>query len=245
LRRAHAHVGGTVSTSVNGHARRLRVVGTATFPAFGTARFSEAGLGTGALGVAALFPQSDPTGKYNYVLLRYKQSVSKPGAIASLRRLVAEAGCLDSDCVITDLRPSEINGFRNARGVPIPVALTLALLLTATLAHVLLSTLRRRTGDLAVLHALGCVRSQIAATLRWQTLVITGTAVLVGVPLGLFAGQFAWHAFTHQLGIAPGTVFPIVLLAGGAVATVVLAWLVGAAGGRRARRVVRRYRFTG
>ena len=85
----------------------------------------------------------------------------------------------------------------------------LTLLLTATLAHVLLSTLRRRTGDLAILHAMGYVRSQMAATLRWQTIVLTGTAVVIGVPLGLLGNQFAWRAFTHQFGISPGTVLPI------------------------------------
>ena len=119
----------------------------------------------------------------------------------------------------------------------------LTLLLTATLAHVLLSTLRRRTGDLAILHTMGCVRSQIAATLRWQTIVLTGTAVLIGVPLGLLGNQFAWHAFTHQFGISPGTVLPIALVATGTIATLTVAWLVGTTGGRRAQRFVRSYRF--
>jgi putative ABC transport system permease protein len=243
LRRAHAHIGDTISATVNGQVRRLRVVATATFPAFGLSRFSEAGLGTGALGAADVFPQPDPAGKYNYVLLRYKTSVPKASAIASLRRQVSDAGCVDSDCVLTDLRPSEIDAFRNAGGVPVPVAVMLTLLLAATLAHVLLSTLRRRTGDLAVLHALGCVRNQMAATLRWQTIVLTGSAVLIGVPLGLLANQFAWRAFTHQFGISPGTVLPTALVAAGTIATLTVAWLVGTTGGRRAQRFVREYRF--
>jgi hypothetical protein len=96
-----------------------------------------------------------------------------------------------------------------------------------------------------VLHALGCVRSEIAATLRWQTIVLTSAAVLVGVPIGLLGNQFGWRAFTHQFGISPGTVFPFALFAAGAIVTVIVAWLVGAAGGRSARRVVRSYRFTG
>jgi putative ABC transport system permease protein len=247
LRQAHAHIGGRLHASVGGHDHTFRVVGTATFPAFGAANFSEAGLGTGALGVADLFPQHDPSepdGKYNYILLRYRPSVSKPAAIAALRRFVADDGCVEPSCVLTNLRPTEIDGFHNARAVPIPVAVVLVLLLTATLTHVLVTTIRRRAGDLAVLRALGFRRRQLAATLRWQTTILVVSALLLGVPLGIISNGLAWRAFTHQFGVSPGTVLPIAMLGAGAIVMIVLAWLVGAAGGHRAQRIARAYRLT-
>lgn len=239
LRRVDAHVGDVIDTTVDGRAHRLRIVGTATFPGFGATRFSEAGLGTGALGLAGLFPQDDPEGRYNYVLLRYKASIAKPAAIGALRRQLFEAGCVDATCVLTDLRPSEIEAFRNARGMQVPVALLLAVLLIATLAHVLRSTLRHRAADLAILHALGCVGRQIAATLRWQTVVLTGSALLIGVPLGLIGNRFVWRSFTYRFGVSPGTRVPVALLFAGAATVVVTGALVGTVGGRRASRSVR------
>ena len=51
--------------------------------------------------------------------------------IGSLQSLVRKLGCTDSNCVVTDAKPTEIDGFKNARRVPIVVGLVLALLLVA------------------------------------------------------------------------------------------------------------------
>jgi hypothetical protein len=225
MRALHARVGGTITARVGDANRQLLVVGTATFPAFGSVRFSEAGLGSGALGVGRLFARGDPAqagGTYNYLLFRYPSAASKPAATAALRRAVSDAGCTDVSCVLTDLRPLEIDGFRHATGVPIVVGGVLALLFVATLAHALLGTLRRRRGDFAILRTLGCVRAQLVATMRWQALSITVTALAVGIPIGLLASAVAWRALTRQLGVEPGTTWPVAALALGALGALLL-----------------------
>ena len=236
MRTIHAHLDDLITVSIAEHPVRLHVVGIATIPAFGTAAFSEAGLGTGAIGRAALFPPQDPeaTGKYNYLLLDYGEGGVAGAQVARLDRMVREFGCTDPVCVITDLRPEEINGFRGARSVPLAVGVALALLLFATLAHTVLSTMRRRQVDLAVLRALGCTRRQLESTMRWQTSMLIGSALVVGIPLGLIANQFAWTAFTERVGVSPGTVTPLTLLALGALAVLMLGYALATGVGRRA-----------
>ena len=150
---------------------------------------------------------STPGGHFNYVLLRFAPGTA-PKSEQKLRAFLAKQGCPDPSCLITatDSRPAEINGYRSARGLPLAIGVVLVLLLVATLTHVLVSTMRRRAADLAVLRAIGSSSRNLVATLRWQALVLTGSAILIGIPLGLIASRVAWRAFSSQLGIAPGTV---------------------------------------
>jgi putative ABC transport system permease protein len=242
MRLAHAHVGQTFTARIKGHAVRLRVVGRATLPSFGAARFTESGLGTGVLGRAALLPPDDPSGPYNYYLFRYDPASVKEG-VAKLHAFLADAGCADPSCVLTDERPAEIEGYRSASGLPVAVATILTLLLVATLTHVLASTMARRRGDLAVLRAMGLAPRQLASVMRWQAVVLTGAAIVIGVPIGLLANQLAWRVFTHQLGIEPGTVHPVLVVVLGAIAVLALALALSTVAGSRVSDIVRRHRF--
>jgi ABC-type lipoprotein release transport system permease subunit len=152
---------------------------------------------------------------------------------------------VDPTCVLTDSRPAEIDGYRNARRLPLAIGIVLVLMLVATLTHVLMSTMRRRTSDLAILRALGCSPRNLVATMRWQSLVLTAAAIVIGIPLGLVANSVAWRAFSKQLGIAPGTVVPLTALAIGTVGVLALATLLATVVGRRAPALIRRYRLMG
>jgi putative ABC transport system permease protein len=99
--------------------------------------------------------------------------------------------------------------------------------------------MRRRQFDLAVLRALGCTRRQLESTMRWQTLMLIGSAMVVGIPLGLVASKIAWNAFTERLGVAPGTVVPAAILALGAIAVFVLGYVLATGVGRRASKYAR------
>jgi hypothetical protein len=60
------------------------------------------------------------------------------------------------------------------------------------------------------------IRRQIRAVVAWQTTLTLTVAVVVGVPLGVAGGRWAWHAFASSLGVVPVTVVPALLLAAGA-----------------------------
>ena len=71
----------------------------------------------------------------------------------------------------------------------------LALLAVATLIHVLLTSVRRRRPDLAVLKSLGLLPSQVLSTVLWQATALAAASLLVGLPLGILAGRWAWVLF--------------------------------------------------
>ena len=109
----------------------------------------------------------------------------------------------------------------------------LAFLAAATLVHTLLSSVRRRRHELAVLEALGFVRRQVWFTLMWETTTLVSLALLIGLPLGALIGRFAWGVFAVEAGrsvrTAGGLVpllltIPIALLVANLIATIP-AWL--------------------
>jgi predicted lysophospholipase L1 biosynthesis ABC-type transport system permease subunit len=72
----------------------------------------------------------------------------------------------------------------------------------ATLVHAVLTSARRRT-ELAVLKAVGQVRSQAAATVVAHAATVTGVDLVVGLPVGLPAGRTAWRAIVTGIDVAP------------------------------------------
>ena len=116
--------------------------------------------------------------------------------------------------------------------MPLAVGVVLVLLLVATLTHVLVSTMRRRAGDLAILRAIGASSRNLVATLRWQALVLTGSAILIGLPLGLIASRFAWDRVQlptrHRAGHGHA---PIAIPAVAAIGLLALAWLLATLAG--------------
>jgi ABC-type antimicrobial peptide transport system permease subunit len=246
MRDLHAHIGGHITATIQDKVVDLEVVGRTTLPSFGNARFGETGLGTGALGTVSRFPIHDasaPGGRYNYVLVRFRAGTAEASA-TKLRAFLAGNGCSDASCVLTDSRPPEIDGYRNAKNLPLAIGLVLALFLVVTLIHALVSTMRRRTSDLAVLRALGCTRRQLAATMRWQGLMLTLSAIVIGIPAGLIASRFAWSAFAAHVGIASDTTSPIVILGAGTVGLVLITVIVATVVGGRVPTALRRYRVT-
>jgi putative ABC transport system permease protein len=98
------------------------------------------------------------------------------------------------------------------------------------MAHALISSVRRRRRDLAILKTLGFVRRQISTTVAWQATTFAMAAVLVGLPLGIVAGRWGWRLTAEQLGVAATPITPPMTLLAIAVGAIVAApsgWLAG------------------
>jgi putative ABC transport system permease protein len=104
------------------------------------------------------------------------------------------------------------------------------------LVHTLVSSVRRRRRDLAILRALGFVRSQVSLTVAWQATTIVVIALVVGLPLGAVAGRLAWRFFVDQLGFVPLTVVPLTVVLAAIPAVVVLANVIATLPARAAAR---------
>jgi ABC-type antimicrobial peptide transport system permease subunit len=78
----------------------------------------------------------------------------------------------------------------------------------ATLLHFGVVSARRHSRHLAVLRALGMRRRDCVRVLAWHALLVAGTALVVGVPLGIAAGRVAWLAIADGLHVVPVATLP-------------------------------------
>jgi putative ABC transport system permease protein len=134
-------------------------------------------------------------------------------------------------------RPGDIKNYAAVRDTPLLLAAVLALLAVGTLAHVLLTSVRRRRRDLAVLKTLGLVRSQVLRVVAWEATALAAAALLAGLPLGIVAGRWAWVMFAGSAGVSGLADVPVPLVLLAIPATLALATLIAAVPGWDAARV--------
>jgi hypothetical protein len=245
LRTLHHRIGQRIAVQVNGVTRPMRITGTAVFAAFSRGSFESTDLGNGAVLPAPVLSQPEtetgclrPRTCYSFGLLRYRPGTDLRAAAGRLITITTRAGCPPGSCVvISDQRPDDIRNFSRVRDTPLILGGVLALLAVGTLAHVLVTAVRRRRRDLAVLKTLGLVRRQMLGVVEWQALSLAGVALLIGVPLGLVAGRWAWVLFASSAGLAPAASIPVALVLLIIPVTVALAALIAAWPARAAARV--------
>jgi putative ABC transport system permease protein len=109
-----------------------------------------------------------------------------------------------------------------------------ALVALATVTHALVTSVRRRRRDLAILKALGFLRGQVAATIAWQATTFAVIALGLGIPLGVAAGRWAWRLITSQLGVASAGLVPLPAIIAAAAGSILAANLVAAVPGWKA-----------
>ena len=110
--------------------------------------------------------------------------------------------------------PPEVRDLSGVSGLPLILAFVLMLLACGIIAHTLLTSVRRRRRDLAIVKTVGFVTSQVRATVAWQATALACVGLIVGVPLGLLAGRWAWLLFAGQEAIVPApAISPLTLLA--------------------------------
>jgi putative ABC transport system permease protein len=159
-------------------------------------------------------------------------------AATRLKAAVTKAGCPQGLCLVTtDQRPSDIHNYAGVRDTPLVLGAVLALLAVGTLAHMLLTGVRRRRRDLAILKTLGLLRSQLLRVISWQASALAIAALLVGLPLGLLAGRWAWQLFAGSTGVGNDASVPVPLLLLAIPLTVILANLIAAGPGWSATRI--------
>lgn len=250
LRALGKHVGQTVRVQVTWRGgvagppvtRTMQITGTAVFPAFGLPSLASTDLGSGAVVATSLLSgitaDTGCTGRqtcYNFLLLRLRPGTSPDGVATTLLARAARGGCPPGQCTVTaDQRPGDITDYAGIRDTPLALGALLALLALGTLAHVLVTGVRRRRRDLAVLKALGFTRRQVRAVVAWNATALAAAALLVGVPLGVVAGRWTWAAFADAAGVATSATIDVPLMLLVIPATVVLANLIAAWPGRAA-----------
>jgi predicted lysophospholipase L1 biosynthesis ABC-type transport system permease subunit len=114
-------------------------------------------------------------------------------------------------------------------GQPLALAIGLAAAAVLSLALTVLSSVRRRRTELALLKTMGMTRGQIRSVIAWQTTFTLAVAVVIGAPLGVLVGRWAWRSFAGSLGAVPVTVVPALVLVLGLVALLLAGNLLASA----------------
>ncbi|HYF44767.1 MAG TPA: FtsX-like permease family protein, partial [Acidimicrobiales bacterium] len=180
-------------------------------------------LGLGALATRSALRQYGPPVARGITFVDVQDGVDPEAFAEDLTRTLAES-MGEADPVIADgepQRPADIVGLARVRSGPLILAGILAALILAQVVVALLGARRGRRRELAVLTTLGFLRRQVAATITWQTVTVAVASLLVGVPLGIALGRWAWTSLADRIGAVPEAVTPWVLL--GALALGVLA----------------------
>jgi putative ABC transport system permease protein len=147
-----------------------------------------------------------PPPSLNTVLVRFSPDVGPQAGTGRLTARVTQAGPFSVQGPPT---PTDLINFGRVRNLPTLLGIALGGLALATVAHLLITSVRRRRRDLAILRALGFTRGQVRRTAALQAGTLTGTALAVGIPLGLVCGRVAWQTFAHHLGILPVLDIPL------------------------------------
>jgi hypothetical protein len=219
-RRLDRGIGSTVeAVGPSGTTAQLTVVGLAVSP-------DEAG--DGAIMSWDGYVSLAPDATRNLVFVRYGPGFSD----ADAARLAADAYTpLD---VVT--LPTQVQALDRVTSAPFVLAAVLVILALVALGHGLVTSVRSRTHDLAVLRALGGSRHQLRATVHWQATSLALLALAVAVPVGLIIGGRIFSLLADNVGVVPVPDRSALLVIGIVALVLVLANLAAIVPSRRAGR---------
>lgn len=114
----------------------------------------------------------------------------------------------------TFLRPTRADLLTLERVTSLPIALIAIFgsMAVAALAHVLVTGIRRRRRDLAVLKTIGFINRQVRGAIAWQSSALVALCTIVGVPAGFVIGRWAWAAIADRFGVVAVSVAPVTFL---------------------------------
>lgn len=202
------HIGDTVRVGER-PGRSMRVVGRALLPATSHTDYDESAWMTlGALNsVIPPIDERDAEATEDLLLLRWR-----PGAdVAAAQKRFAHLAEGKDYFVEPATLSSAVVSLGQLRSLPLALAVFFGLLAVATVAHALVTTVRRRRHDLAILRSIGFTRGDARLAIAWQATLIAIVGLIVGIPLGIIIGRVIWKQLAEDFPVA--YVPPLTLLA--------------------------------
>lgn len=188
-------IGDRVTLRDGRHAVSLRIVGRGVLPSSKSIK-----LGEGAAFSFRTLRRVQTEAQPDLSEIRLAPGADTTAELARLTRLFDGT---------TAIRPQAVTDFGGVDEMPFLIAAVVAGAAAAVLAHALITSIRRRRRDLAILKTLGFTRGQVVATVAWQATTVAALGLMVGLPLGLAAGRFAYNVFADDLGVVPDVVTPV------------------------------------
>ena len=234
MRQVGARIGDTVQVRAGDTVVPLKVVGKAIFPGYGFGPGLAEGAGMTFSQLQAFFPKDER----NLFTANLAPGANAAAVSARLNPkfepLGTQVGDLEAAANAGFSTTGMVDALGGAQRVPLALSGLLALAAVGTLVHTLVTSIRRRRRDLAVLKTLGFVRRQISATVAWQASTMAGIALLIGLPLGVAVGRWAWTLFANTIGALPVPIVDLPPLLLAVPVTLLLANLIALIPGRLA-----------
>jgi putative ABC transport system permease protein len=206
FRTLHTHIGGTVTVQLDSEEgpnprMPMRVVGRTVVPTF----FFEA-VEPGQSSAITLGGYQRLVGRASSreqegglpLVVRYKSGTDVQKKLAAIQKKIPQLFTIQVRGAAT-----ELSAVSRSSGVPLTLTEVLLFMAVATLVHVLVSSVRKRRRDLAILKTLGFVRRQVLNAVFWQGTALTVVALIFGLPIGIAIGRWVWTAFAGSIGVVP------------------------------------------
>ncbi len=226
------HIGDVVRVG-SGRAQPMRVVGRALLPATSHTDYDESGWVTRAALRRAIPRDAGPELIEDWILVRFRTGADSRAAEKRLAAISASHGYYSGPATL----PSAVVSLGQLRVLPFALAVFFALLAIATVAHALVTTVRRRRHDLAVLRSIGFTRRDARIAIAWQATLIALVGLVIGIPAGIVAGRLIWKQLAESFPVAYVPPFALlgVLLIG--PLAIIVANVIAAGPGHAATRI--------
>jgi len=199
LRVLGKHAGDTVHVAARSTTLEYRIVGTVVFPSLGQAQPLADGAAFTGAGYAPLFDQNLFTRSF---VGRFAPGVDRS---AVERRI---SGTPQLAPPVGPTVPTEVSRLHEIGWLPVTLAVLVVSLALLAVGHALVTGVRRRRRELAILKTLGFTRRQVRATVAWQATTMATVGLVIGIPIGIVAGELLWHRVASGLGVSTDSPFP-------------------------------------
>ena len=170
------HIGDRVQVTGRDAQAEYEIVGRAIIPTLGPAQPLDDGIVFTGQGYQQLFDQNLFS---RYFVGRFSAGADRAALVRridALPQLTATAG---------PSLPVEVGRLREIDWLPVALAALLGGLALLAVGQALVTAVRRRRRDLALLKTLGFDRRQVQATVAWQATTMGVVGLLVGIPIGV------------------------------------------------------------
>ena len=211
------HIGDTVQAVGTNTKHEYLIVGQVVLPSIGQIQpLADGAVFTGP-GFAPLF---DPNNYSRYLLGTFAPGTNQK----AIEHWISTNPDLSAATVPS--LPVEVDRIHQIDWLPTTLAVLLAVLALIAVGHALVTAVRRRRRELALLKTLGFERRQVRTTIAWQATTIATIALLIGLPTGLIAGREVWRLIANNLGVTNTATIPALAFALLVPATIALVNLV-------------------
>jgi hypothetical protein len=222
-------VGDALTLDAGGRSLTFRVTGLVVVPSIG----SNAGVGQDGVVTPDGMARLDATARPAAALLSIRAGAPR----RTFDRLARLMGVDPTDFAEEPIgsRPASIINVARARAIPIFLAALFGALAVLTVAHVMLTSIRNRRRDIAVLSALGADRGWLTRAVHWQATSVALLPAVVGLPIGVLAGRLVFRVFADSIGAVDDATTPLLLTLAVGGGLLVLANAAAVLPARRAR----------